>query len=250
MYEEEVFYDILNQEFVQNEYLTNEVLVQNISAFFIRDFEFYSLRQITRFVSNWLSKTDQLSQGAQKNLLNLYSLTTVSLLQYWEANSSDLSIVLHPEKVASLFNSYSQNEKIDPLYLNYHMACIYYFSQINSYEKLNVSFGYITDYYKEASLSLEDDIALSLFFNHWSVYNHSIFILDIDLRNDKMSEESIFILAQTANAYKENTDEERRFLYHKKAIEMNKTRWCKWIKQDIQYLRERKIKDLYCDVCD
>lgn len=250
MYQDGTFYDLLNQEFVQNEYLTNVELVQNISAFFIRDFEYYSLRKITRFVSAWLSEIDRLSPGAQKNLLNLYALTTVSLLQYWDANSNDLSLVLHPEKVAPLFDSYSKKEEIDPLYLNYHMACLYYFNQINNYEQLLTSFEYITDYYKEASLSLEDDIALSLFFNHWGVYSHSIFILDIDLKNNKVSEESIFILAQTANGYNYNTDDESRFKYHEKAIEMNKKRWCKWINQDIQYLREIKMKDLYCKVCN
>ena len=48
---------------------------------------------------------------------------------------------------------------------------------------------------------MEDDMALSLFFNNWSTYNFTIELLLKSFEEGKINEEGLFILAKTITAY-------------------------------------------------
>jgi len=37
---------------------------------------------------------------------------------------------------------------------------------------------------------------------------------------------------------------------HQKALDINQTRWCKWLNDDFQVKRNFQIKRLYCESCD
>jgi hypothetical protein len=60
-------------------------------------------------------------------------------------------------------------------------------------------------------LNAEDDVALVLFFNYWSMYDMTIDYLLPKYRRNELGEEGIFILAQTMNLYEQEHNKE---VYH------------------------------------
>lgn len=231
------------------DYLFNEIeLVQNVAALLLKDIEKYDLDNVVYFVRNWLSKPELLSNAAQKNLLNLYNITSRKLLEHWDSSVEDFSKVMHPKKVEPLFSSYKSKDVVNPIFLNFHMASIDYYGQINYSPKIEESFTFITNYFRKKALTIEDDIALSLFFNSWSSYNLSIELLNKRFKNKTLNEEASFILAQTYIAY--NNDLENLLAIHKTALKFNKGRWCKWINKNFQNLRNESVKNLYCNTCN
>lgn len=240
----------LNEEFILDKLFDKPELVQNVSALLLKNINFYATDNIVFFVRNWLSKPEVLSESAQKNLLNLYTITARRLLKYWDSSSDDFSKVMHPEKVEPLFDSYKNQDKVNPLFLNYHMASIEYFGQINYSPKIGESFEFISNYFRNHSKSIEEDTNLSLFFNNWSMYHMTIESLSNRFDYDELDEASTFVLLKTLAAYQSDYAIESFLAIHKLAIKFNKKRWCKWIDVDFQNLRNEGVKTLFCKTCN
>ena len=249
MYHEGIFYNFLSDDYLMDRLIEDEQLVQNISALLLKDLPLHSLDKVVFYIRNWLSKPELLSEGAQKNLLNLYTITAKSMLRYWDTSTNNLSRVMHPEKLEPLFESYKSEDVVNPLFLNFHMASIDFYGQINYSPKINESFYFITEYFKSESLTMEDDIALSLFFNHWSTYSYTIELLLKSFEADKINEQGLFILAETITAYPYLTNTSQRAKIHSKAIALNSEKWCLWMNTNFQNFRDDELKDLYCSSC-
>ncbi|WP_298901234.1 CAP domain-containing protein [uncultured Psychroserpens sp.] len=240
----------LNEEFIRDKLFDKPELVQNVAALLLKNISYYATDNIVFFVRNWLSKPDLLSEEAQKNLLNLYTITSRELLRKWDSSVEDFSKVLHPEKVEPLFENYKNKDKVSPLFLNFHMSSIEYFGQINFSPKINESFEFITNYFKSAAKSVKDDTDLSLFFNSWSMYTMTVDRLMERFDIGKMDENSAFVLAKTFVAKTKDYDPEILLNIHKLSISFNKDRWCKWINKDFQNLRDDGVKNLFCKTCN
>ena len=245
----------LGEEFIIDRMFDQKELVQNVSAILLRDIYGYSLDNVVYFVRTWLSRADELSVGAQKNLLNLYTITGRRMLQSWEVSSESLSKVMHPDKVNPFFDNYKSEDTVNPLFLNFHMTRIEYFGQINQQQEISESFNFITDYFREQALTVEDDVDLSLFFNSWSMYHLTVEQLRDRLWDDHLNKRGAFVLAQTLTAYPYNNNglelEESQLLdAHRKAITFDKSAWCYWINREFQNLRRAGVKNLYCKTCN
>ena len=228
---------ILDQDFILDRLLLKKDLVQNTSALIIKNINYYQVDTIIYYINYWLKNYHVLNSGAQENLLNLYSITAKRLLMFWDTDNERLARVLHPDKVSKLFNKYKNSLESNPLYLNYQMAIIDYYGQINDYFKIDSSFDFITDYFNKRSQNIEDDINLALFFNRWSMYHLTLDLLLKAYLNDKLDEQASFILAQTIIAYPNNQNEVILKAIQQNAIKFNKKRWCNWVKQNFQNLR-------------
>lgn len=244
----------LGEEFIIDRMFGQKELVQNVSAILLRDIYGYSLDNVVYFVRTWLSRADELSVGAQKNLLNLYTITGRRMLQRWDVSSENLSKVMHPDKVNPLFDNYKSEDVVNPLFLNFHMTRIEYFGQINQQQEISESFDFITDYFREQALTVQDDVDLSLFFNSWSMYHLTVEELRDRLWDDKLNEKGAFVLAQTLTAYPyhrngSELEESQLLSAHKKAISFDKSAWCYWINNEFQNLRRPGVKNLYCKTC-
>lgn len=139
----------------------------------------------------------------------------------------------------------------DDLILNLHLAFIQYFSQINDQVNISKSFYFISDYFKLRSISPEDDVRLALFFNNWSMYKMAIDHLTPRFKNNTLSTDGLFILAE--NLFLSNaTAIENELLVdvNSKALSADKERWCEWLFNDFQIQRNSKIKQLYCESCE
>jgi uncharacterized protein YkwD len=205
-----------------------------------------NLDKTTRFIFNWMYRANELSAEAKHNLLHLYTLIGTYLLDDWDVSAERLSNVMHPNKV----NKLAQNLTINELVLNLQLTYIQYFGQVNDGENISKSFDFIADYFKTRSLSPEDDVDLVLFFNSWSMYKMTVKHLLPKFETDKLNEDGVFTLAQTMNFYKEIKETGQYESIHQKAHTLNKKRWCAWLYQDFQILRNHKIKQMYCEVCE
>ncbi|WP_298893771.1 CAP domain-containing protein [uncultured Psychroserpens sp.] len=240
----------LNEEFIHDKLFNKQELVQNVSALLLKNINFYATDNVVFFVRNWLSKSHLLSEEAQKNLLNLYTITSRKLLRNWDSSIEDFSKVMHPEKVEPLFENYKNQNKVNPLFLNFHMSSIEYFGQINYSPKIDESFDFITNYFKSVSKNIKDDTDLSLFFNSWSMYTMTIERLLERFEDGKLDEESSFVLIKTFVANNKDYNAEVLLDIHKKTISFNKDRWCRWIDRDFQNLRDDGVKNLFCKTCN
>lgn len=220
-------------------------LVGNYSAMLSRYFMF-DLQKTTNFIFNWIYRESELSEEAKFNLLHLYSLVGTYLLDDWDIESARLSNVVHPYKIQQV----APNEISNELMLNLQLTYIQYFGQINDAENIHICFQFIADYFGKHSLGPEDDAKLTLFYNSWSMYPLTTGYLDKKLKEGKINEDGVFILAQTMNFYRSSADQARYEAIQKKAVSLNKTRWCKWVGKDYQMLRNTAVKQLYCETCN
>ncbi|NQY06970.1 MAG: CAP domain-containing protein [Flavobacteriaceae bacterium] len=237
-------YDVIFERLLQE-----PELVENISAFLLKYFDEYSLDSIVFYVRNWLNKPEKLSEGAQKNLLNLYAITTERLLDTWDVQSSTLAKVMDPERVDTLMANYKGTDTVHPLLLNFHIATIKYYGQINASPKIRVSFNFIRDYFKTKVSKIDDEVDLALFFNSWSRFRLTNSFLLSRFNNKDFNERAAFLLAQTISV-DHGDDEEMVGKVHRKAFGFNKKRWCDWVNEYHQLLRDPSINDLYCSSCN
>jgi uncharacterized protein YkwD len=221
----------------------NSNLTQNAAAYYSRYFSF-SLFDVIKFTGTWLSQSNELDDDAKFNILQLYNVTTDYILDEWDVKSENLAKVLHPSKVKKIVTSFSHNQ----LLLNYHLSAISYYGQINDGTGINESFNFITSHFKKSALNIEDEIKLCLFFNSWSRYDLTIDFLNKRIDDKDFNETAAFILARTVSAYNKLTIEEENKVY-KKAFDFNKSRWCEWITNEFQILRNPTAKQLFCDEC-
>jgi uncharacterized protein YkwD len=230
---------------IYNYALTQPELVQNFTANLTR---FYDLdfAKSTRFLFNWFQKREQLSDGAKRNLLQLYCLLGTSLMKDWDLESKRLSNVIHPSRI----KAFSGNVKQAELLLNLHLTFIQYFGQINDGDNINVSFNFISDYFKDKALAPEAVVDLALFYNSWSMYAMTIDYLSPLFEKNNLNEDGVFVLAHTLSflAFEESDPFYESVLL--KAAEINPERFCNWLYQDFQLLRAYKVKRTYCEICE
>lgn len=202
---------------------------------------------VTRFIHRWIGRSEELDDQARSNLLHLHSLISMHLIDNWDISAKRLANVIHPKKIEAFIPDKIQ----DDLILNLHLAFIQYFSQINDQVNISKSFYFISDYFKLRSISPEDDVRLALFFNNWSMYKMAIDHLTPRFKNNTLSTDGLFILAE--NLFLSNaTAIENELLVdvNSKALSADKERWCEWLFNDFQIQRNSKIKQLYCESCE
>ena len=204
--------------------------------------------QVTSFLFHWQKRGNQLSDNATFNLLHLYAITSHYLLDHWDVASERLANVIHPTKVNALSTSEMSNE----LLLNLHIAFIDYYGQINDQKGINQSFYFIADHFRKAISTHEEIVKLALFFNYWSSYPMTIELLESKHKEVGLEEEGLFTLIHTKTLSLDDISkaDERYLQLHQEVAEKYPFRWCEWLNADFQILRNHKVKQLYCEICE
>lgn len=219
--------------------------VTNYSAL-LSQFYYNNAFAVARYLHSWVKRVDELDNKSRSNLLHLYTLVGIHLLDNWDVSSKRLSNVIHPSKIEPM----TPDDINDQLMLNLHLTFIQYFGQVNDGPNISKSFYFIRDYFKDRVLEPKDDVDLALFFNNWSMYNMAVEHLTSKFQSGNLNENGLFLLAETMN-FTNSKDEAVIYLnVHKKALESNQSRWCKWLKNDFQVKRNYQIKRLYCESCN
>lgn len=220
-------------------------LVQNASALLSLCYQ-NNLYQCTEFIYNWILRKKELSPAAIINLLHLYSLVGTALLNEWDVAAERLSHVIHPTKVDEMRPETVSND----LLLNLKLTYIEYFGQINDLKQIESAFNFIVSYIKKNNLSPEEEVAVALFFNHWSRFELTSEMLLTKLKTKKLSEDGAFLLAQSLNIADWNENNPNLVAAHDYAAQLNQKRWCSWLNEDFQILRNEQIKTKYCKICE
>jgi hypothetical protein len=229
------------------EFLEAPELVTNTSAILLQGIHKYDTELIVFYVRNWLKKASELSKESIENILNLYAITTEKVLSFWDVDAKQIARIMHPDKTALLLEMYDEENETHPLLLNFHIATIHYYSHVRDLEKLNYAFDFITEYYKEKVLTIDDRVKLALFLNYWSSYSASYEMLLKSFHQKTINKEGAFILAQLVMFAEVDPKITKRIM--KKAYKYDAKRWCNWIQRDFQILRNSSVKALYCAKC-
>jgi len=246
--------DIYNQDFVSlvmfeeevmNHLKSNPDLVQNASALYSKYYMF-DLYKVTEFVASWLGKPNELSDNAKANILQLYNLTTKEILKNWDTSSQQLAKVLHPSKIEKLTDQVNNDE----LLLNFHLAAIEYYGQINDSQGINESFDFIKNHFENSVLNINDVNQLCLFFNSWSMGKLTIDFLYARINNPDFNVQSAFILATTLSGFPDKLTQAKRNKVYQKAYELSPQKWCEWVNTEFQILRNLQAKTIYCKHCN
>lgn len=242
---QDYFTSILFEPQIMEFFKKNADAVANYAALLSHELYFDPYQTVV-FMNHWLNKPNDLSADAKTNLLHLYTLMGEYFLNNWDVSSERLSNVVHPARIEKLNTNKIPNE----LMLNLHLVFISYFGQINDSPGISRSFYFISDYFKSKTLKPEDDVALALFFNKWSMYRMAVEYLTPKFKQNQLNEDGVFILGTNMNL---SQIENKSDLYpdvHKKAISMNRNRWCEWLDIDFQIKRNTQIKALFCETCN
>ena len=205
-----------------------------------------NIQLTTAFLFNWMGRKNELDADATFNLLHLYTLVGNWLLDEWDVETARLANVVHPAKVNAIANAESISNE---LMLNLHLTYINYYGQINDGMNISRSFDFIADYFQKRSLRPEDDTALGLFFNSWSRYDKTLSYLYPKFLKNALDEDGLFALVQTTSFYDTREYAEQLLALHEAAVAANLYRWCNWVNEDFQILRDTRIKQMYCEKC-
>lgn len=242
---EEINIDLLFKPFVLTFMHKHPETVANFSAL-LSLFCNENSYEVTRYINNWIRKSNELSPAARTNLLHLYSYNTLELINVWDASSERLARVLHPIHIQPLIPGAIDND----LLLNLHLSFINYFSQINDGKNISRSFDFITGYFKSRTITPEDDLALALFFNHWSMYSMTVDYLFSKSKDKALNEDALFLLVTTMSLTNLDEYNPQYIELNEKAIRTNRNRWCQWMDSDFQLKRNRDLKRMYCETCN
>lgn len=144
------------------------------------------------------------------------------------------------------------NQKdISSMYYNYYLAgaMLYYYKYL--YSDMDASITKLKPYLHLNSLSREEVFAIGRFFNIFNMHSETIELLETYLEIYPEDEDLIYLYCNTGAIYNLNQDYNIPFYLTQidKLIKKNKARYCAWINENFQLLREDIIKPTFCKYC-
>lgn len=144
------------------------------------------------------------------------------------------------------------NQKdISSMYYNYYLAgaMLYYYKYL--YSDMDASITKLKPYLHLNNLSREEVFAIGRFFNIFNMHNETIELLETYLEVYPEDEDLIYLYCNTGAIYNLNQEYNIPFYLTQidKLIKKNKARYCAWINENFQLLREDLIKPTFCKYC-
>jgi len=235
-----IVYDKVVVEFA----LRNEEIVAAYAALLAKDIS-KNQQVITRFLSEWSQRFDVLSEAGKENLVNLYCLFNSDLLKEWDVASSRMSRVIRPETISRQTKNIGDKE----LQLNLQLTFIKYYGQINDTKNAEQCFYFISKYFNGLGLKVESAVQLAAFYNSWGAFQQAVDLLDDYYIINQLNEDGIFLYAENLMLLQKKGLEKVDAISLQSALRMNIGRWCKWMNDYNQNLRNPEIKRMYCASC-
>jgi hypothetical protein len=161
---------------------------------------------------------------------------------------------IKPEKLLDLIKPLDKDLAIDSvqlsrLRLNIYLSGIHYYSAHSDWKPKNKYFDKIVEIVKSGNFTAQEAQGLALFFNRFYKFEGAIQILDPFFDSEQLDTDGYFILAKTATLMRKSMDEKRYFDYMMAAKKANHSRYCNWLNDSFQILRDENIKKDYCESC-
>lgn len=188
-------------------------------------------------------KKTAFDEQTKQNFTNLYTKISHEFLDDWDVDKERMSNIIHPSKIETILPKEASLE----LTLNIHMTFIRYYSQINDYPKIDVSYNFIIDYFKTKSTTEKQSLKLAKFCNKWSTYSDAIDLLYPFFKKKQLSTDGLFTLLKTYNLYEYKLTDEEYIQLNKDCIRVDSKRWLEYMNNYFQLKRDPKLKALYCE---
>ena len=161
---------------------------------------------------------------------------------------------IEPDQLLSLLKSIENQAPIEKwnlnrLRMNVLLSGIHYYVTHNNWAKANSYFNMIFEVVKRSEFTQEEALQLALFCNHFHRFQVAIKVLDLFFDEKTLEEDGVFALAQTATLVRSTLSPERYMEYMVAAKRMNTKRYCKWLNDHFQLLRDEDLKNDYCRTC-
>lgn len=200
---------------------------------------------ITRFLVEWLPHFAELPETGKENLANLYCLFNSDLLKEWDVASSRMARVIRPETISAQ----TKNLRNKELQLNLQLTFIKYYGQINDTKNAEQCFHFISKYFTGLGLKVESAVQLAAFYNSWGAFQQAVDLLDDYYVHSLLNEDGMFLYAENLMLLQKDGLEKADTATLQLAMRMNTMRWCKWMNDYNQNLRNPEIKRMYCTSC-
>jgi hypothetical protein len=200
---------------------------------------------ITRFLVEWSLHFAELPETGKENLANLYCLFNSDLLKEWDVASSRMARVIRPETISAQ----TKNLRNKELQLNLQLTFIKYYGQINDTKNAEQCFYFISKYFTGLGLKMESAVQLAAFYNSWGAFQQAVDLLDDYYVHSLLNEDGMFLYAENLMLLQKDGLEKADTATLQLAMRMNTMRWCKWMNDYNQNLRNPEIKRMYCTSC-
>lgn len=246
LYKSGIQSSILLEKGVLDRIQSEQALVQNSAALLCLYKNHKDIRIIS-FVRNWLRNPENLDKSTRNNLIQLYNLSTFTLIEEnWDISNHQFVNILNPKRIEYLFPDSSIHSEFD---FNYYLTRLNFYDLTGERQQVKQSFNTLKNYLLNQSLSDSEVVQLCLFFNNWSDYGSTIEVLKNRLKQANLSPQLALILAQTAVSIDNEIESEITREALKKVTELNQDKWCEWLHFDFQLLRNNALKQYYCESC-
>jgi len=195
----------------------------------------------------------------KNNVKQLFNFANF-LTNYWYRNFSTqyalrgVAKTITPEDLLEWIEPLSKSpeistEQYNKLKFNIYLSGVLYYTAHNGWQKKDKYFDAIVDYVRNQEFNVKEAEKLALFFNYFHKFERAVKLLSPYFDRGELSENGIFWLAETAVLVKRKLDPEQFFSILSEAKKTNQLRYCTWLNEYFQILRDETIKQDFCETC-
>ena len=195
----------------------------------------------------------------KKNLKQIFNYANF-LTHYWYRKfSSSYSLLgiaktISPEELFQWIEPLAKfpeitTEQLDNLKFNIYLAGVLYYTAYNDWKLKDKYFDAIVNIVVERNFTVNRAERLALFFNYFHKFERTVKLLHPYFERNELSENGIFLLAETSTLTREKLDENQYQNYMATAKKTNLKRYCQWLNDYFQIQRDEYIKRDFCSSC-
>jgi hypothetical protein len=217
---------------------TNEVMLYSID----------SLKVMTQ-----LSKIDK---SNNKQVFNFAAF----MAKYWYHHFSNgyglvgVADPISPEQLFELIKPLQKDKSIpsnelEKLEFNIYLSGILYYTAHNNWPQKERYFDEIVTSVRKQEFKVKQAEELALFFNFFHKFPQTITLLSTYFDRGELSQNGIFLQAETAVLVNHNIEESDYLRYMQAAKTASHERYCRWLNTNFQIQRNERIKQDFCKSC-
>lgn len=196
----------------------------------------------------------------KKNVIQVFNYANF-LTHYWYRKFSGsysllgVARTITPEQLFQWIDPLSQSpeistEQLENLKFNMYLSGVLYYTAYNDWKLKDKYFDAIVAIVVELNFTVNRAEKLALFFNYFHKFERTVKLLDPYFQRNELSENGLFLLAETATLVRHKLDEAVYHNYMDTAKKINLKRYCQWLNDYFQIQRDEFIKQDYCRSCE
>lgn len=158
-----------------------------------------------------------------------------------------------PEKLrkhlSKLDTSIIKKDDLVKIKINTLLSGVHYYVAHNNWGPMENYFDRIVELSQQGNFTAVEALELALFCNHFHKFKQAVDLLKPFHDKNELTEDGVFVLANTATLIRNSIESEQYWSYMKTARETNERRYCNWLDMSFQIQRDEVIKRDFCEFC-